>query len=176
MGKGLYNSLVDSLKGKHISFQFSTKDQASFNPQTNMLQWNRNMDSNQLFHELMHAYQYQNEKSFDSWKNAIINMEIETHYAHYLYIKGSSEYGGSDWEKGSKGGDSRILSIIHLEDYVDNKGNLIDGMIVDLLDTYLEFHVVTAFKQDANYGKYSYDESRSSLSNFSNLNKITKDC
>ena len=75
-------------------------------------------------------------------------MEIETHYAHYLYIKGSSEYGGSDWEKGSKGGDSRILSIIHLEDYVDNKGNLIDGMIVDLLDTYLEFHVVTAFKQD----------------------------
>ena len=141
-----------------------------------MLQWNRNMDSNQLFHELMHAYQYQNEKSFDSWKNAIINMEIETHYAHYLYIKGSSEFGGSDWEKGSKGGDSRILSIIHLEDYVDNKGNLIDGMIVDLLDTYLEFHVVTAFKQDANYGKYSYDESRSSLSNFSNLNKITKDC
>lgn len=63
-----------------------------------------------------------------------------------------------------------------MEDYVDNKGNLIDGMIVDLLDTYLEFHVVTAFKQDANYGKYSYDESRSSLSNFSNLNKITKDC
>ena len=53
MGKGLYNSLVDSLKGKHISFQFSTKDQASFNPQTNMLQWNRNMDSNQLFHELI---------------------------------------------------------------------------------------------------------------------------
>lgn len=176
MGKGLYNSLVESLKGKHISFQFSTEEQASFNPQTNILEWNRDMDSNQLFHELMHAYQYQNEKSLDSWRNATMNMEIETHYAHYLYIRGSSEYEGSDWEKGIKGGDPRILSIMHLEDYVDNKGNLIDGVIGDLLDTYLEFNVVTAFKQDTNYAKFNYDESRSSLSNFSNLNNITKDC
>ena len=176
MGKGLYNSLVDSLKGEHISFQFFTEEQASFNPQTNTLQWNRNMESNQLFHELMHAYQYQNEKSLDSWRNAIMNMEIETHYAHYLYIKGSSEYGGSDWEKGIKGGDPRILSTANLKGLLDAKGNLRDGMIIEQLDIYLEFNVVPSFKQDINYKKFVYDKSRSSLSNFSNLNKITKDC
>lgn len=176
MGKGLYNGLADLLKEERISFQFSTEEKASFNPQTNTLEWNKDMDSNQLFHELMHAYQYQNEESLDSWRNATMNFEIETHYAHYLYIRGSSEYEGSDWEKGIKGGDPRLLSTANLKILLDTKGNLRDGMILEQLDTYLEFNVVPSFKQDADYGKFLYDENRSTLSNFSNLNKITKDC
>ena len=68
------------------------------------------------------------------------------------------------------------MSTANLKGLLDAKGNLRDGMIIEQLDIYLEFNVVPSFKQDINYKKFVYDKSRSSLSNFSNLNKITKDC
>ena len=176
MGMGLYKGLLDSLKGGTISFQFSDKEEASYNPEKNVLKWNKNMDSNELFHELFHAYQFQTEGSLAAFDRVKMNLEIETHYAHSLYLRGTAEYETSDWKKGIKGGDSRILSTTNLKQFLDDKGNLLEDTSIEWLNTYLEFDVVASFRKNDEYKKYPYDENRESLSNFSNLRNVTKDC
>ena len=176
MGEGLYRGLSGLLKENTISFQFTSDNEAAYNPGNNILKLNRNMDSNELFHEMLHAYQYQNDKSTASFFNAAINHEIETHYAQYLYLEGTLEYDTSDWRKGMKGGSSRVQTIANLSHFIDEKGNLLSGVDISQLDVYLEFNVVPAFKGDDAYKKYSYDKNYDSLSNFSNLRKITKNC
>lgn len=176
MGEGLYRGLSGFLKGNTISFQFTSDNEAVYNPGNNILKLNRNMDSNELFHEMLHAYQYQNDKSTASFFNAAINHEIETHYAQYLYLEGTLEYDTSDWRKGMKGGSSRVQTIANLSHFIDEKGNLLSGVDISQLDIYLEFNVVPAFKGDDAYKKYSYDKNYDSLSNFSNLREITKNC
>ena len=43
------------------------------------------MESNLLFHEMWHAYQaYQETPS--SYVNSLLNLDIEAHYAQYIYI------------------------------------------------------------------------------------------
>lgn len=60
----LYKKLCNSaaLNGNFISFQFVEEKEAIYEPSTRTLKLNKNMDSNELFHEMLHAYQYQNEK------------------------------------------------------------------------------------------------------------------
>lgn len=176
MGEALYNGLLKFLNGNTISFQFTSEIGAAYNPGSNSLKLNGDMNSNELFHEMLHAYQYQNDKSVTSFFNAAINHEIETHYAQYLYLEGTLEYDTSTWRMGVKGGSDRIQTITNLSHFIDEKGNLLPGVDLSQLDVYLEFNVIPAFKSDDAYQKYSYDTNYDSLSNFSNLREITKNC
>ncbi|WP_294619423.1 hypothetical protein [uncultured Bacteroides sp.] len=176
MGAGLYNSLLDSLNGATIIFQFSDNKDAAYRPETNILKWNKEMDSNELFHELFHAYQLRTEESAASFKKAMLNLEIETHYAHYLYLRGMEEYETSEWRKGVKGGDKRILASMNLKVYLDEKGQLLEDVLMDPLEIYWEQTVLPIFSEFNEYDTYSYDKNRDILSNFTNLSNITKDC
>lgn len=176
MGKGLYNGLMSFLKGNTISFQFTSEKEAAYNPQTDILKLDISMDSNELFHEMVHAYQYRKEKSLDSFYSVKMNLEIEAHYAQYLYLAGTLEYDSSNWRIGVDGGDKRILSTMNLRDYVNAKGYLLDGVSTDQLDIYLEFNVVPAFMSDKDYKSYPYDNERLNIENFKTLQEITINC
>ena len=91
------------------------------------------MDSNELFHEMLHAYQYQNEKNYH-------------------------------------------LAVMTLNDYLDDKGYLHEGMDQELVNSFVEFNIVEAFKRTIEYKDYKYDSNRDIQSNFANLREITKNC
>lgn len=87
MGGTLYNALI--AKGK-INIKF-TSDASSYNPSTNTIYLNNKKESNQLFHEMWHAYQF-SKTNVKDFNNSTINYEIEAHYAQYLYLKKLKEY------------------------------------------------------------------------------------
>ncbi|MEY8684667.1 hypothetical protein AB9N12_00510 [Bacteroides sp. AN502(2024)] len=177
MGENLYKELSTLLNGNPIFFQFTSAYEATYNAQEHTIKFNKDMNSNELFHEIMHAYQRQKDKSLEDFSNATINHEIEAHYAQYLYLKkDTAEYNISNWKLGVKGRNKRILHITHLEDYIDNKGNLLPETFIDLLDTHIEYNLIPTFKTDKNYKNYIYNKNYNSLANFENLRNITKDC
>ena len=51
------------------------------------------MESNHLMHEMFHAFQAYQETT-NTYVNAQMNLEIETHYAQYLYVRKLPEYPG----------------------------------------------------------------------------------
>lgn len=133
-------------------------------------------ESNVFFHEMWHAYQaYQESES--AYMNSLINQEIEAHYAQYLYLRKLPEYKGSKWEN-YYAKDLRMGTIADLSDYINEKGNLHSGINVDVFNFHI-LSVASIFETTKGYDDpnfYKYDETRSGLSNFSNLRTLTKDC
>lgn len=103
MGKALYNGLKESLKGKTLVIQFNETQDGSFGSQGEGIgiSLGMQMESNQLFHEMMHAYRTFQE-TLSSYNGSTLNGEIEAWYAQYLYTSRLPEYVGSKWEKGIK--------------------------------------------------------------------------
>ena len=123
---------------------------------------------------MWHAYQaYQETQS--SFNGSLLNQEIEAHYAQYLYLSSLPEYDGSKWEKGYENTD-RLKVIENLNEYLDNKGSLLDGIDNSLLDTFLEFSIVPVFQSTEGYENYQYDASRNTITNFSNIQTLTIEC
>jgi hypothetical protein len=88
------------LVDKPLTIQFSNGTDGLFsgNGTTAGITLGHQMESNQLFHEMMHAYRaYQETPS--SYKGSDLNGEIEAWYAQYLYTSRLPEYPGSKWEK-----------------------------------------------------------------------------
>ena len=134
-----------------------------------------NMESNHLMHEMFHAFQaYQETK--ESYGDATINLEIEAHYAQYIYLKKLKEYPESKWEKSYGISNQRLIGIANLESYIDEHGQLLSEIPDYLLDSYLSMTLKKVFTDDKNYYKYSYDSSRYGTSNFQNLQTITENC
>ena len=84
------------------------------------------MESNQLFHEMMHAYRAYQETTA-SYKESTLNGEIEAWYAQYLYTSNLPEYKDSKWEDRDNTAPRR-RRIKSLTNYIDNKGNLLPGV------------------------------------------------
>jgi len=179
MGKALYNGLKNSLKGKTLIIKFTDKEHAGFTPNGDKSGINLGMtitESNVFFHEMWHAYQaYQESES--AYMNSLVNQEIEAHYAQYLYLRKLPEYKGSKWEN-YYAKDLRMGTIADLSDYINEKGNLHSGINVDVFNFHI-LSVASIFETTKGYDDpnfYKYDETRSGLSNFSNLRTLTKDC
>ena len=69
-------------------------------------------------------------------------------------------------------------TIADLSDYINEKGNLHSGINVDVFNFHI-LSVASIFETTKGYDDpnfYKYDETRSGLSNFSNLRTLTKDC
>ena len=100
MGEALYNELANLLNGKTLSIQFGASTTGSFGYQgeSTGICLGRQMESNQLFHEMMHAYRAYQE-TLSSYNDSMLNGEIEAWYAQYLYTSRLPEYPGSKWEK-----------------------------------------------------------------------------
>lgn len=179
MGQNLYNALLEKLNGQTLAIEF-VEDTTSFffNGSTSKIQLNiSKIESNHLFHEMWHAYQAYQETG-DSYKNALLNLEIEAHYAQFLYLEKLPEYPGSKWQipyYSDKDDYKRHKSIADLRWYVNSKGEFKEGFSnVDL-----NFHmtdIVGYFHDTDAYKKYKFDESRNNLSMFRNLNVLTKGC
>jgi len=181
LGSTLYNALFTyNAKGKNPSTKINiefTNGYSSYNPDTNTINLDSNLESNHLFHEMWHAYQ-SSTLSTNEWNNSIINSEIETHYAQYLYLSRLKEYKGSKWEK-SWTQHPRLNAIRQLERYVDHKGNLISGTDAKLFDFTLN-QIAGIFETNENaytdnkIFKYNWDIK--GIDNFKNLHELAKDC
>ena len=133
------------------------------------------MESNQLLHEMMHAYRAYNE-TFDSYKESTLNGEIEAYYAQYLYISRLPEYANSECEADYYTNPIKIRTRI-LGGYLDNRGNLRDNATYNKLKHTIT-NIITFMKRTNVYNKeqYKYDSSREILSNFNNLRTLTANC
>ncbi len=178
MGEALVNGLLKALNGKTLSIQFNNEGYSAFifsEGSAAGISLGMSMESNVLFHEMWHAYQSYQENSQSSFNNAKLNLEIETQFAQYLYLRSLPEYSGGKWEDMYRFAE-RSSSISNIRQFIDSKGNLLPGASLDLFNTYMEYNVVKNFKNDPDYGEYKFDSSRSFSSVFSNLKKLTKDC
>ena len=178
LGNSLITGIKNSFGDSKIKLQYTEEEGASYNLITNTLSIGiGNLESNQAFHELWHAYQV-SRGTTASFGSSGLNQEIEAHYAQYVYLKGKSYYSGSVYEKRYTSSRSRGTAIANLDRYIDKKGNLLSS-VEDydiLLDTYIEATIIPVFRMTPDYSSYPYDPNKSGISIFSNLKTLTKNC
>lgn len=171
MGGTLYNALV--LSGK-IKIKI-TSNESSYDSEKRIINLNNKMESNQLFHEMLHAYQ-SSKLSASDYNKSTINIEIEAHYAQYLYLSKLKEYGGSKWEKDWTR-HPRLSAIRDINKYVDKKGIIALQKSNEELDYTLN-KVASMFEThdyiDTNVYKYNWNIK--GINNFNSLREITKKC
>ena len=133
------------------------------------------MESNQLFHEMMHAYRAYQETTA-SYKESTLNGEIEAWYAQYLYTSNLPEYKDSKWEDRDNTAPRR-RRIKSLTNYIDNKGNLLPGVNRTDLESKIKDDIVPTFhKYHYTVDKYPFEYNRPGLENFKCINKLTINC
>ncbi len=174
MGQNLYNALLGKLNGKTLSIELTDAPSFYFDGNISIIRLNASkMESNHLFHEMWHAYQAYQETT-SSYINAQLNLEIEAHYAQYLYLINRYKFYGSRKHKVYVD-DDRHRSIAELYWYVTSKGELRDGFTLDIVNGHVEY-IVDYFHETEDYDSCKFDKNRMGLSIFENLNVLTKDC
>lgn len=133
------------------------------------------MESNELFHELFHAYQYRKEKNITSFCNAKMNHEIEAHFAQYCYLL-KSEGDAPGWSFAAEHADNRGIAIQMLSTYINNKRRLLPDMSPEYVNGLIENNIVNVFRKTDAYKDYPYDNSRGVEFDFENLREIAKNC
>ena len=176
VGSNLYNGLKQALGGKTLSIQFVTPEEGSsfnFDGNTAGIKLTTDMESNQLFHEMMHAFQsYQETES--SYKASLINKEIEARYAQYQYVKKLKEFPGSKWEKQYTKTDVG-MAIADLAESIDKKGNLQPGETDETL--FIRVHTAkNTIQKIKDYSKVSFNENKAGSETFKNLRTLSKGC
>lgn len=177
MGEALYNGLKEALKGKTLVIQFNDSEDGSFGLQGGIMgiSLGKQVESNQLFHEMMHAYRaYQETKA--SYNSSLLNGEIEAWYAQYLYTSRLPEYQGSKWEERDKK-DPRRREIKRLKELIDYKGNLRLGITNEKLDFIILNKIIPVFHMyHYTSDKYIYDYNRVGTDNFNCIRNLTINC
>jgi hypothetical protein len=177
LGGELYSELEILLNGRTLTIQFNDGPGSSFsfNGTTAGISLSTSMESNQLFHEMWHAYQAYQETA-PTFAASELNLEIEARYAQYLYLRNLPEYSGSqqeDWYKQ----DPLCASIAELEEYVSPKGDLAQESTNYLLEYYISIRLLPRLKSsNPAYSNKSYDENRWGVNNFNNLNNLSINC
>jgi len=175
MGESLYTNIKNILAGDKIEIQFVLGNESAYDLNSKTLSLGVDLlENNILFHEMWHLYQSCKE-TISSFKEAKLNMEIETRYAQYLFLTQQPYYEGSMWQREHTR--SPIgNAMIHLNKIIDKQGKLRPDTNMDFLDVYLNHTVIPVFKGIPEYSSYPWDENRPPLSNFTNLNHLTKNC
>lgn len=174
MGQALYNGLKNTLNGKTLTIQFIGKGNSAFDL-SGGIRLRTDVVSGEFLHEMLHAYQAYRE-NYTSMTHAKLNMEIETHYAQYLYQSNLPEYKGSKWEKRDKT-KSRWKNIVALEEFMNEKGNLHPDADVAKFESHILNKLVPTLRE-AGYpsDRYPLDYDRLGIENFKNLKELTKNC
>ncbi len=175
LGEGLYDGLISALNGKTIDIEIKGVN-GSFNINGNerSISIGTQLDSDQLLHEMFHIFQSYQE-STASFGNKLMNVEIEAHYAHYLYLSRQPNYKDSEWEKRDDE-DHHRKAVKNLKEFIDEKGNLRTGITEYKLEDEVLSKVIPTFKAHKEYKDYTLDWYRVGLNNFNNLRKITIKC
>ena len=178
MGQSLYRELRDYLQEKRLSIIFLANSDASEFELRKSRIWLGvdGFESNRLFHEMFHAYQAYQETE-ESFRQSELNIEIEAHFAQYLYLCNLREYIGSIWEQWYTSGiDKRMESVKQIERYVTNKGGFRDSKSQVELERHIIDNVIPGFRTITAYQHSIYNSQRTFISNFKNIKKLTKDC
>lgn len=176
MGNALYNELKEVLGGKTLSIQFIDSGNSSFSLDGG-IRLNINVVSGDFLHEMLHAYQAYNE-SFESMMGAKLNMEIETHYAQYLYQSSLPEYQvkNNKWKKRDTV-NARWTEIVRLNMFLDGKGNLLPGISNSKLENVLLNRVIPTLQANGYpLNRYSIDYDRIGSISFKNIKVLTTNC
>lgn len=176
MGRNLYNGLLEKMNGGTFIIQFKENANGAFGPigEGIGITLGMQMESNQLFHEMMHAYRSFQETT-NSYNSSTLNGEFEAWYAQYLYTSSLPEYKNSKWEKRDYSDEHR-KAIKKLNSFIDKKGNLQpEKSSMDLEIEILE-KVIPAFRETYTEEKYPYDYTREAIDNFKNIKKLTEGC
>lgn len=177
LGQNLFYGLKNFLNGGTLTIQFQNVgvNGGKFGRINGAygIVLDQRMESNQLLHEMMHAYRAYNE-TCDSYNNSELNGELEAFYAQYLYLSRRDEFKNSYFE--NRYNKRNILGYIkRLEDVIDYKGILRDGIenadVVEYVDS-----AVFALRHSSKYNSYTFDASRTGIENFSNLRTLTINC
>lgn len=181
LGGNLYDGLRKVLKGKHIKIYANTDPTLNgsfqFGEYGVKFTFSFKAGSNKLFHEMFHMYQAYQETNA-SYVASGLNLEIEAHYAEYLYLKNQPDNKDTQWSEIYNYG--RHKTIQDLESYIDKYGNLLskESDAKEKLNEYLHNVVIPAFRKngydDNNLNKYN--ENRVGDDNFSNLKVLMKGC
>lgn len=176
LGKALYNGLAAALNGQTLAIQFNeSENTSSFNPVTGTISLDKTGESNRLFHEIWHAYQFHKKTNEAAYTNSKLNREMEAWYAQYLYVKSLPEYAALTG-KWSVYNDTDLGNGIRLmEKHVNHKGNLLSD------ETELYNHLAgieMLFREIPEYSKeyYPYDYDMNPISNFINLKNLSHNC
>jgi hypothetical protein len=177
MGEALYNGLESLLNGKTMTIEFISGNDSEFyfNGSSTGIRIGMNRtESNHLLHEMFHCYQVYHETT-TTYSGAKLNIEIEAHYAQYLFTSRLPEYPNSPWsEKYEK--KKRYNAIKRLERIINEKGELLPNQTSNDLKDYIDETVKKEFTKNDIYNQYTFDDSRTPLQNFSNLQNLTKGC
>ena len=175
LGEGLYDGLISALNGKTIDIEIKGVN-GSFNINGNerSISIGTQLDSDQLLHEMFHIFQSYQE-STASFGNKLMNVEIEAHYAQYLYLSRQPNYKDSECEKRDDE-DHHRKAVKNLKMLIDEKGNLRTGKTEYDLEDEVLCKVIPTFKAHKEYKDYTLDWYRVGLNNFNNLRKITIKC
>jgi hypothetical protein len=182
VGGKLYAALLTNGKSYSIIFD-SSFNGANFNYLNNTFVFGNNSESNYMYHEMWHSYQHAQETN-PTFVNAKINMEIEAHYAQYLYIKSQPEYKTNSKWKDWYTQDPLLYTIAGIDTYINTKGVLNADKSPNDLDNYLKDDVITEFRKVKdktdkyvyNANDYKYDINRKGTDNFKYLKTLSKDC
>lgn len=176
MGKALYDGLVEVLKDKRLGVAIDPSKAGYFGMHNGyaVISLNRKEESH-LFHEMFHAYQSYQEADIRLYNSSLLNREIETHYAQYIFTRRQPDY-----EKNGKflpyNLFIRYKAIKKLEKYMDHKGYILsDSSLV--LKKYIEETLIPTFRK-VGYSEdgYPYDFNRKIEENFKNIVSLSKDC
>lgn len=174
MGMNLYSSIRNQLNEDKMKIIIVDGLDSGYNWNNKTLLLNVNhLESNVFLHELIHLYQTLKE-STSSFEGALLNREIEAHYAQYLFLKKQPI-----WEEKYKdiyNRNSRGRATLALEEYFDEHGRLKDESVSDMIEVIFSEQVIPSFRKTAPYKSYPYDNSQSILQLFSNINILTKNC
>lgn len=168
MGQELYNGLISELGNDKVSIRIVDNMDSNYSWKSGILTLNVNtLGSDVLFHELFHLFQTTQE-SVSSFESALLNREIECHYAQYMYKKRSQINWGYR--------DLRWYSLELLNDYLEQYMENHDEMMLDFINSYTEYTIVNVFRSVSGYNSYPLDKGCLGLDMFQNFNNLSKDC
>lgn len=169
MGQELYNGIVQFLDGEKIPIRIVDNMNSNYSWKSGIFTLNvGQLSSDVLLHELFHFYQTMQELDF-SFEGALLNREIEAHYAQYLFLKKTNMM--SDFFKGTRG---RAMEKMN-EQYLDDWGNLRNEKLYEFAEDFINYNVANVFKETKPYNTYTFNEDEG-LSMFQNIQLLTKNC
>ncbi|MCD8186607.1 MAG: hypothetical protein LUD68_09280 [Rikenellaceae bacterium] len=175
MGGAMYDALVDLLNGKTLIFEFDPSlGYSQFDASAGSITLG-DYESNSIFHEMFHVYQWYNETP-QTIGGVALNHEMEAWYAQYRYVSKLPEYQeGTKWHtlynKHPIG-----YYISRIDNHLTPQGQFKNNSNYELFGNYLINYVKSAFELSATYRKYPFDYNRYGNENFTNFVQLSKGC
>lgn len=173
MGEALYNGIKEKLNGDKIKIRFIENEASSYNWNDKVLSISVDqLESHVLFHEMFHLYQTLSEAQF-TFENSLMNREIETHFAQFLFFKHQSPLWNVETNYIYQNNE-RLRTCPLINRYIDDYGNIKDENLKYRFESLLVGNIVDAYCNDG-YDNYPFNYD-SADQTFNIVKELTKNC